>query len=130
MQPSGSIPTEHYIHYTRGRLRVRSPLVKNNDQRAASAVQWLRTLPGVSSAEANTLTGSLTVRYDPAQTGGGALLDALKEAGYVGHHAAVPIHPVARAQTNLRAEVAAKVAKTLAAYAIEQAVVALVTALL
>jgi hypothetical protein len=124
------MPIEAYIHHTPGRLRVRSALVKNNEKRATSAVEWLRTLPGVSSAEANTLTGSLTLRYDPALIGSGGLLDALKDAGYVGHHVAIPVRPVPRTETNLGAELAAKVVKRLAAYAVEEAVVVLVGALL
>lgn len=134
MQQQGSMATEHYIHHTPGRLRVRSALVKNNEQRAGSALQWLRTVPGVTSVEANTITGSLTVRYDAALTRGGLLLDALKEAGYVGHHVTVPIQPIPPTQTKLGGDlagaIATRVAKTLAAYALEQAVLALVGALL
>jgi hypothetical protein len=124
----------NYVHHVPGRLRVRSALVKRNQQRAVSATAWLRTLPGVSFAESNTLTGSLTLHYDPALTTGSSLLAALKEAGYIDQHitesAPAAAAAVVARQPNLGSELGAKVAKALAVYVVEQAVTALIAAAL
>lgn len=124
--------TDMYVHHVPGRLRVRSHRVKKNEQQALSATAWLRSLPGVSSAHANTVTGSLTLHYDPSLTGGGTLLAALKEAGYVnpmlqdGFAGSTAKPPM----SGLHRELGARVAKTIAVYAVEEAVKALLVALL
>lgn len=130
--PTGK--TDTYIHHLPGRLRVRSQLVKKNQQRALSAAAWLRSLPGVSSADANTVTGSLTLRYDPDLTGGATLLAALREAGYIGATSAhLPAQPSVKSQgspANFQRELGTRVAKIVAMYAIEEALKAALLALL
>jgi hypothetical protein len=83
-------------------------------------VAWVRLLPGVSSADANTLTGSLMVRYDAAQTGGSAIVSALKEAGWIGAQMEIPV-PSAQNHNGARSEVAAKIAEKIAIYTLERA---------
>jgi hypothetical protein len=122
--------TNTYFHHVPGRLRVRSSLVKGNERQASSAKAWLHSLPGVLSAEANTLTGSLTLRYDTSLTHGDTLLAALKQAGYVSTPLEGRSGPVFNSPSAFQTDLATKVAKTLAVYAVEQAVTALITALL
>jgi len=123
-----------YIHHVPGRLRVRSGLVKRNEKHAVSATTWLRSLPGVSSAEANTLTGSLTLRYDPGSTSGDALLSALKGAGYLSEHHPTEAGVSRTPSLSLNSELGVRVAKAAAVYALEKvietSVVALVSAIL
>jgi len=132
--PSGNSNTYTYFHHVPGRLRIRSSQVKGNERQAYSATAWLRSLPGVSSAEANTLTGSLTLRYDPSATGFENLLTALKRAGYVNAdfngRPAANVSAQSTFRSQLQTELATKVVKTLAVYAVEQAVTALITTLL
>ena len=131
---SGHTNTHMYFHHVPGRLRIRSSQVKGNEREASSATAWLRSLPGVSSAEANVVTGSLTLRYDPSTTGCENLLTALKGAGYVSANFDSRPAPIVSAQSTFRSqlqsELATKVVKTLAVYAVEQAVTALITTLL
>jgi hypothetical protein len=50
-----------------GRARLRIQGVRDDAERAVQVVCTVRALDGVASAEANPLTGTLLVRFDPAQ---------------------------------------------------------------
>lgn len=115
-----AVDRDTYIHHVPGRLRVRSSLIRRNHSRANEAVESLRPLAGVHSAEANPLTGSLTLRYDPSVMTGDALLVRLKEGGWI---PLGPVLPSAAATTPvawLGSETSAKVAKAVAIYALEK----------
>jgi copper chaperone CopZ len=71
-----------YVHHVPGRLRVRTAAVKRNPEAAALAKQSLSAVAGVLSAEANTVTGSVTLRYDPATISQHDIFDVLRRAGY------------------------------------------------
>jgi hypothetical protein len=71
-----------YVHHVPGRLRVRTAAVKRNPQAAALARQSLSAVSGVLSAETNTLTGSVTVRYDPSTISQHGIFDVLQRDGY------------------------------------------------
>ncbi len=58
-------------------------MLKGQSIRAAQVQKKLAELPGVSSAEANPVTGSLIVHYDPQQTSHAPLLDNLRQWGYL-----------------------------------------------
>lgn len=58
---------------------MRTAALKKNGPRAAQVVESLRKLPVVTSAEANLLTGSVTVHYDRTITDLGVLEQALRE---------------------------------------------------
>ncbi len=49
----------YYVHHVPGRLRVKSPLIKNNETVAAAVKQLLRGVNGVDSVDVNLTTGSL-----------------------------------------------------------------------
>jgi copper chaperone CopZ len=61
---------------------MRVAAVKRNPEAARVARQRLSAVKGVMSAEANTVTGSVTVRYDPASISHHELLHVLRLAGY------------------------------------------------
>jgi hypothetical protein len=71
-----------YVHHVPGRLRMRVAAVKRNPQAAELARQRLSAARGIVSAEASTVTGSVTVRYDPASISHHELLHVLRAAGY------------------------------------------------
>ncbi len=72
----------HYIHHVPGRLRVRTPLLKRDAQRAQDAEQYVKAIYGVTNAEANTVTGSLVVNYQRDVVTAEAILNALALRGY------------------------------------------------
>lgn len=55
----------YYIHDLPGRLRIKTPKVKNNKEAACAVESLLVTMAGVASVAVNTTTGSCLVNYDP-----------------------------------------------------------------
>lgn len=53
----------YYLHETPGRLRVRSPLFKQNPAENRRAVGVLSKLPGITNIATSSTTGSITIRY-------------------------------------------------------------------
>ncbi len=127
------VETDTYLHHIPGRLRIRSALVKRNEARAAAATAWLRSLPGVRSARANVLTGSLTVEYDPSQTQVEAILSSLRQAGWISTHHYAPTpgrRPTSVSGSDLAFEIAGRVALFTLEKAAEHSLIALVSAIL
>lgn len=73
----------NYVHHVPGRLRLRSPLIKGDPGRAKAACATVTALPGVRAAKASTVTGSLTILYDPALTGAATVAEALHAGGHL-----------------------------------------------
>jgi copper chaperone CopZ len=71
-----------YIHDVPGRLRVRSMAIKRNPQEAERVRAAVAFLEGVSVAEANVRTGSLTVAYETGATSSHHILGVLNAMGY------------------------------------------------
>ncbi|MBI3976604.1 MAG: cation transporter [Chloroflexi bacterium] len=62
------------------RLRLALPGLRNSPRTAQVVEQQAQSLPGVSSARANLVTGRLLVLYDPAVTGPEAIATALRRS--------------------------------------------------
>jgi hypothetical protein len=56
----------HVVHHIKGRVRIKVPAAKNRPDLIESIRKALEEVRGVNSAEANPLTGSLVLQYDPA----------------------------------------------------------------
>jgi hypothetical protein len=69
---------DHHIHHVRGRLRIRTPHLKRRAERAQAVVAELRRTRGIKSAEANVITGSLLIYYEPAQTDAAGVIAAVE----------------------------------------------------
>ncbi len=123
-----------YVHHIPGRLRVRSAAIKGSQAGAGRATTLVHSLAGVRSVEANVLTGSLTVRYDPEITSASTLMKALRDHGYLAADQKLPHGGTVYYRRPARGEFGAAVARSVARYAVEAAlersVVALVASLL
>lgn len=53
-----------YVHVTTGRLRLKVPKIKRSDSLAGRVEDLLVKIEGVTSAEANPITGNVLVRFD------------------------------------------------------------------
>jgi ABC-type proline/glycine betaine transport system substrate-binding protein len=81
----------HYIHHVSGRLRVKSPVIKKNAQRAETDLQALfGATTGIHATEINKGAGCVIIYYDPEQVSADHILEALQEAGYLDHAAPTP----------------------------------------
>jgi hypothetical protein len=71
----------HYIHQIPGRLRIKSPILKN--QKYHPEVQELLIrLKGIETADLNPVTGSVTIFYDPGIIQGKEIEKAFQKGGY------------------------------------------------
>ena len=81
------------IHHVPGRLRVRSPALKNNIEQIQSIEQSLAGINGIKALHLNTLTGSIVVNYDVRCIDGVHILSRLKEHRHVASHLEVSTSP-------------------------------------
>ena len=72
-----------YIHNVPGRLRVKIPSIKHLNHEARKVESLFEFGQGIEKAQANSLTGSLTITYDPERLSADQLLAALREHGYL-----------------------------------------------
>jgi len=54
----------YYMHNVPGRLRIKSPLLKRNNDAGDELKKALSTIQGVAAVDFNPTTGSLLVNYN------------------------------------------------------------------
>ncbi len=72
----------YYHHSTPGRLRIKTPIIKQNPVEIEKVRGMLQALSGVDAVSINALTGSITINYSGCATGSESILSILKEKGY------------------------------------------------
>ncbi len=72
----------YYIHNVPGRLRIKSPILKNNKHVANDVNSSLNALSGVDNIDINLTTGSLLVNYDCKTVKYSEIVEILEEKGY------------------------------------------------
>ena len=73
-----------YLHNVPGRLRVKIPSIKHLNHEARKVESLFEYREGIERVRANTVTGSLTINYDPERFSVDHLLAVLKEHGHLG----------------------------------------------
>jgi hypothetical protein len=73
----------YYLHDVPGRLRIKIPELRRNPRLAMELDRLLNSLFGVESIEANTVTGSVTVRYDHKIISSSAVITFLVREKYI-----------------------------------------------
>ena len=117
-------------HYVPGRLRLKLASIQWNESRAFCAERALRALDGIISASANTLTGSVVVRFDPSTIRVESILDALPANGFIAVNTK-PLRTTRRVQKNaLATRCADALVKKAFEMLIERGSIALITALI
>ena len=114
---------------------MRVSRVKRNAELAQAVQQQMLEVAGVRSIEANPLTGSVVIHYDPAATSAGAIISTLTERGYAPEQSRPePVRAVVPGATRRSRSVAQKAANAVAWYvletALERSLPLLITALL
>lgn len=72
----------YYCHSTPGRLRIKTPIIKQNPVEIEKVRGTLQALSGVDAVSINALTGSITINYSDRATDSQSILSLLKEKGY------------------------------------------------
>jgi Heavy metal associated domain 2 len=86
-------PVFHIAHEVPGRVRLEAAILKGDAAACAAAKACLADLPGVRSARANPLTGSLTIVHDGSAASRKAVMRALERFSCAPVKGEVP-HPV------------------------------------
>ncbi|MBF0179017.1 MAG: heavy-metal-associated domain-containing protein [Magnetococcales bacterium] len=73
-----------YIHHVPGRLRIRSPHIRDHAALEATITTALAGLPGILAWRVNPLAGSIVVQYEPQAVTMDALLEACRTHGLLG----------------------------------------------
>ena len=72
----------YYIHSIPGRLRVKTPLVKGNQEKAKDVEGLLNCCQGVDKVSAYPITGSIVVNYDSKAVSARSIINLLEDKGY------------------------------------------------
>jgi len=78
-----------YMHDVPGRLRIRTPMVKNNRAAADEVEMLLLSVTGVDKVDINLMTGSCLVGYDPERTTRDHIISLLSSRGYFDRSGAI-----------------------------------------
>jgi Heavy metal associated domain 2 len=81
------------MHHVPGRLRIKSSVLKGNEQEAQAVQQLLLDQQGILRSEVSTLTGSILIYYDGSAVQAQRIVGLLKRRGYL--QPSVPVHPAA-----------------------------------
>jgi hypothetical protein len=74
---------QHYLHHVTGRVRARTPALKRNPVGAERILKLFAPVDGVLFVEVKTLTGSVTVFYDPGEIEVARIIEMLCTTGYL-----------------------------------------------
>ncbi len=69
------------IHEVPGRIRIRTPNIKDHPLKAQAVQVYLRALVGVEEIEVNVSTGSISVRFDATRLRTETILEVLSKRG-------------------------------------------------
>ena len=72
----------YYMHDLPGRLRIKTPVMKNDKEAACAVEALLLAVAGVGSVAVNTTTGSCLVNYDPKEAKCDDIISVLIRTGY------------------------------------------------
>ena len=71
-----------YMHNTPGRLRIKSPIIKRNENAYYEVRKILGAINGIATLDTNLTTGSLLINYNPKVIKHGEIVDILHRSGY------------------------------------------------
>ncbi|MDA8214994.1 MAG: hypothetical protein M0Z64_06930 [Nitrospiraceae bacterium] len=72
----------YYLHNVPGRLRIKSPIIKNNKNVADELKRLLSTINGIATVDINLITGSLLVNYNTKAIKYTDIISLLERRGY------------------------------------------------
>jgi hypothetical protein len=80
-----------YIHHVPGRLRIKSSRLKHNSEESAAVRELMSPIRGIADIQVNSVTGSVLIGYDKEAIKADVIIELLKQHGYCGHAAELPI---------------------------------------
>jgi copper chaperone CopZ len=113
-----------YIHHVAGRVRLKMPQMRKDPRRAQEIQSAACRISGVTSVDANIVTGSLLVRYDKHQVDVATIMRSMAEMGLL----SAPVRSRAPQQRPEASPLTDKVVGVLVEKLIERSAIALVGA--
>ena len=77
--------SSYYIHDIPGRLRIESPVLKDNEANAQKFEAFVKSIPGITSVEMKVDIGSAIMHYDRTRIDHTKLIELLDKSGYFDH---------------------------------------------
>jgi hypothetical protein len=72
----------YYVHNIPGRMRIKIPHAKGNNEVSQSIQDMILAIPGVRSTKANEVTGSILIHYDSNKADPSNILNLVVKEGY------------------------------------------------
>jgi copper chaperone CopZ len=72
----------YYIHNVPGRLRIKSPIVRRNDNAASDIRKGLSEMSGIATVDINLTTGSILINYNSKVVKSKDIVALLQRKGY------------------------------------------------
>jgi hypothetical protein len=76
---------DYYIADSPGRLRIESPVLKNNQQKCTAFQEFVKGIDGVTSVDMKPELGSAKIYYDPKALDHTKLIGLLEKTGDFDH---------------------------------------------
>ena len=74
---------KQYVHSVPGRIRIKTPIVKQNKKIAKYVENFVNQLQSVKSVYANPTTGSVLILYNPKSINSNIILDTFETHGLI-----------------------------------------------
>ena len=72
----------YYIHHVTGRLRIKTPAIKRNNEAGNAIRKMLGSMSGIVTIFINLTTGSILIHYDPNILNYKAIISLLEKQGF------------------------------------------------
>ena len=73
---------EYYVHYVPGRLRIQTPVLRDNPKKAEEFERFIKGLDGITTVEIHIVTGSATLHFDEKKINCEQIIGILEKHGY------------------------------------------------
>ncbi len=120
----------HYVHHVPGRLRIKVPQLKRNNNRAADLESLLANQDGILGSEINVLTGSVVINYDRSVCSAEQIMTAMRAERHLAAEAQLAKKPAKDGISGSVANVGDNIAKALMGFVVEKALERSATALI
>ena len=78
----GGREMEYYIHYVPGRIRIETPVIRENPQRAELFQKFIKGVDGITAVETHTVIGGAVLHFDEKRINCEQVIGILEKYGY------------------------------------------------
>jgi hypothetical protein len=73
---------EYYIHYVPGRIRIQTPILHENLNKAEQFGRFMKGIGGITAVETHTVTGSAIIHFDERKINCEQVIGILEKNAY------------------------------------------------